>query len=246
LTAWQRLAAAAALAAALATPVAGAVDPGVASAPRGDFIPPAAGSYTLQRIQPVGDARLLDDQGQLRSLAGLTSDKVTLLTFFYTYCADPLGCPFSYVTLRALRDKALADPRLASTLRIVSISLDPTTDTPAAIARYGSQFVTDPRFEWRFLTARSVPELLPVLADFGQDVSVDLDANGRPTRTLHHMLKVFLIDREGIVREIYSLAFLYPEVMFNDILTLVSEPAPALRDRGKPTAARAASGSRGR
>ncbi len=222
---WQCLAAAAALAAALAMPVTGAVDPTVASAPRADFVPPPAGSYTLQRIQPVADARLLDDQGQLRSLAGVTHGKVTLLTFFYTYCADPLGCPFAYITLRKLRDQALADPRLADSVRIVSISLDPTTDTPAAIARYGSQFVSDPRFEWRFLTARSVPELLPVLEDFGQDVSVETDAQGHPTRTLHHMLKVFLIDREGMVREIYSLAFLHPQVMFNDIRTLVMEPA---------------------
>lgn len=215
----------AALAAVLATPANGSVDPMAAAAPRADFVPPPAGSYTLQRIQSVADARLLDSTGHARSLASVTRGKVTLLTFFYTYCADPLGCPFAYITLRKLRDRALADRRLASAVRIVSVSLDPTTDTPTAIARYGAQFATDPRFEWRFLTSRSVPELLPVLEDFGQDVSVETDAQGRPTRTLHHMLKVFLIDRDGIVREIYSLAFLQPEVMFNDIRTLVMEPA---------------------
>ena len=93
----------------------------------------------------------------------------------------------------------------------------------AEITRYGAQFTTDPRFEWRFLTARSVAELLPVLEDFGQDVSVETDEHGRPTRTLHHMLKVFLIDRQGIVREIYSLAYLQPEVLYNDIRTLAME-----------------------
>lgn len=221
--AWRGPGAAVLLAAALAAPAGGSVDPGMATAPRADFVPPPAGSYTLQRIQPVADARLLDAAGQWRSLSSLTRGKVTLLTFFYTYCADPLGCPFAYVTLAKLRDRALADRGLTSALRIVSVSLDPTTDTPEAIAGYGAQFTTDPRFEWRFLTARSVPGLLPVLEDFGQDVSVETDAQGRPTRTLHHMLKVFLIDRDGIVREIYSLAFLQPEVMFNDIRTLVME-----------------------
>jgi hypothetical protein len=34
------------------------------------------------------------------------------------------------------------------------------------------------------------------------------------------MLKLFLIDRHGIVREIYSLAYLQPQVMLNDIKTL--------------------------
>jgi len=221
--AWRGPGAAVLLAAALAAPAGGSVDPGMATAPRADFVPPPAGSYTLQRIQPVADARLLDATGQWRSLSSLTRGKVTLLTFFYTYCADPLGCPFAYVTLAKLRDRALADRELTSALRIISVSLDPTADTPEAIARYGAQFTTDPRFEWRFLTARSVSGLLPVLEDFGQDVSVETDAQGRPTRTLHHMLKVFLIDRDGIVREIYSLAFLQPEVMFNDIRTLVME-----------------------
>lgn len=206
-----------------------AVDPAAASAPRTEFVAPPAGSYVLQRIQKVADAQLLDSSGHARSLAGLTRGKVTLLTFFYTYCADPLGCPFAHVTLARLRDRTLAFPGLATDVRFVSVSLDPTHDTPATIARYGAQFLTGPRFEWRFLTSRSVTDLLPVLDDFGQDVSVETDAQGHPTRTLHHMLKVFLIDREGIIREIYSLAFIQPDVMFNDIRTLATEPARGAR-----------------
>ena len=61
----------------------------------------------------------------------------------------------------------------------------------------------------------------------GEDVSVDVDENGRATRTMHHLLKVFLIDAHGEVREIYSLAFLQPSVMFNDIKTLALESGPA-------------------
>jgi protein SCO1/2 len=68
-----------------------------------------------------------------------------------------------------------------------------------------------------------VPDLLPVLDDFGQDVTVEMDANGSATRTLHHMLKMFLIDARGEVREIYTLSFLQPRVMFNDIDTLALE-----------------------
>ncbi len=37
------------------------------------------------------------------------------------------------------------------------------------------------------------------------------------------MLKLFLVDRDGRVREIYSTAFLHPESMLNDIRTLVME-----------------------
>jgi protein SCO1 len=203
--------------------VEGGVDPGAGAAPRTEFLPPPAGTYQLQRIQPIADAALLDGSGRYQHLSRFTAGKITLLTFFYTYCADPLGCPFAHATLSDLRARILAKSDLALAVRFVNVSLDPSTDTPAAITRYAEQFETNPRFEWRFLTAHSVSELLPVLDDFGQDVSVETDEHGQPTRTLHHMLKVFLIDREGFVREIYSLAFLQPDVIFNDIRTLSME-----------------------
>ena len=200
-----------------------AVDPGMATAPRMEFVAPPPGSYRLQKIQRVTDAVLLDSTGRAVRLSALTHGKITLLTFFYTYCLDPLGCPFAHTTLADLRDRVRADRALSRRVRFVSVSLDPTHDTPAIIARYAEEFTIDPKFEWRFLTASRVPELLPVLDDFGQDVSVDVDASGRATRTLHHMLKMFLIDPNGEVREIYSLAFLQPQVMFNDIKTLALE-----------------------
>jgi protein SCO1/2 len=194
-----------------------------------EFSPPPPGSYRLQNIQRVTDAVLLDSTGHAVRLSAVTQGKITLLTFFYTYCVDPLGCPFAHTTLANLRDRVRDDRALTGRVRFVSVSLDPTHDTPAVLASYGQEFTIDPKFEWRFLTARRVPDLLPVLDDFGQDVSVDVDEKGRATRTLHHMLKMFLIDARGEVREVYSLAFLQPQVMFNDIKTLALEAGAARR-----------------
>lgn len=209
-----------------------AVDAGPASAPRMEFTPVPAGTYRLVEIQPVADAVLLDEGGRPVHLSALTSGKITLLTFFYTYCADPLGCPFVHQTLTLLRQRIVRDRELSGEVRFVAISCDPTTDTPEALAQYAGELARDSRFDWRFLTARSVSELLPVIDDFGQDVSVELDGKGRPTRALHHMLKVFLIDPYGKVREIYSLAYIHPQVMLNDMRTLYLERkvvAPAVR-----------------
>jgi protein SCO1 len=214
---------AAALLGAAATIASAGVDPVGATAPRMDFVPPAPGSYQLQRIQQSPDGTLFDTRAEPSSLAAHTTGKITLLTFFYTYCMDPWGCPFASETLASLREQLISDPKLAGRVRFVSVSFDPTNDTPAALARYAGDIAKDARFEWDFLTARSVKELLPVLEGFGQDVSVQLDASGRPTRTMHHMLKMFLIDSDGVVREIYSLAYLQPQVMLNDIKTLALE-----------------------
>jgi len=193
------------------------------AAPRMEFTPLKPGTYTLQKIQPVRDATLLNERGQPIKLSAATTGKVTLLTFFYTYCVDPLGCPFARETLGSLRDQILSDTSLAPNVRFVNITCDPTTDTPSVLASYASEVAGGKRFDWQFLTASSVPALLPVLDDLGQDVSVDLDEHGKPTRALHHMLKVFLIDARGMVREIYTLAYLQPEVMLNDIRTLALE-----------------------
>jgi protein SCO1 len=200
-----------------------AVDPGPGTAPRMEFEAPAAGTYVLQRIQPTSDAVLLDAAGHLEHLSRFTHGKVTLLTFFYTYCVDPLGCPFARETLGELRARVLGQPGLADEVRFVNVSLDPTHDTPEALGRYAAEVGVEPSFEWRVLTAPSIRKLMPLLDDFGQDVSVETDEHGRPTRAMHHMLKVFLIDSSGTVREIYSLAFMQPDVMFNDIRTLVME-----------------------
>ena len=209
-----------------------AADAGKPQEPRMEFAPPPAGSYALQRIQRAPDGALLNPGSRIQSLAELTSGKITLLTFFYTYCADPWGCPYAYWTLSGLRDRLMADPQLARRVRFVSVSFDPTNDTPEALRRYGARFMNDSRLEWRFLTASSVADLLPMLDGFGQNVSVERDANGKPTRTINHMLKMFLIDPEGMIREIYSLAYLQQPVMLNDIRTLALEERPtAVRNR---------------
>jgi len=194
-------------------------------APRTEFTPLRAGTYRLQKIQAVADATLLDERAQAVKLSALTKGKITLLTFFYTYCVDPLGCPFARETLTALRDRIVADKDLKEAVRFVGISCDPTNDTPEVLADYAAPFTKGSSFEWRFLTAPKVSVLLPVLDDLGQSVSVETDSRGRPTRTLHHMLKVFLIDPHGSVREIYTLAFIQPDVMMNDIRTLRLEQA---------------------
>jgi len=48
-------------------------------------------------------------------------------------------------------------------------------------------------------------------------------STGRPVRQLSHVLKVFLIDRAGDVREIYTSTFLHPRAIIGDIETLLME-----------------------
>lgn len=196
----------------------------VAVRPAMDYMPPPAGSYALHVIQHAADGDVIGHDGKGHRLAEYTRGRVTLLSLIYTYCTEPTGCALAYETEVALKERVLADKRLHGRVRFVSLSFDPLNDTHEAMQAYGgAHAATGAALPWHFLTTHSMRQLQPILDGFGQDIEVERDARGRPTRTISHMLKLFLIDREGRVREIYSTEFLHPEAMLNDIRTLLME-----------------------
>jgi protein SCO1 len=189
--------------------------------PRFDFTPPAPGSYRLERIIQAPDGPVLDVDGRTQPLSRFTLGRITLLSFVYTTCKDPSGCPLAYHVMEQLERAIAADPALAGKVRFVTLSFDPARDTPKTMKLYGGSHVrkTD-GVEWYFLTTRSVKSLRPILAGFGQDVAPAADP---ALGAYSHVLKVFLIDGQGWVREIYSTSFLHEATMLNDLRTLVLE-----------------------
>jgi cytochrome oxidase Cu insertion factor (SCO1/SenC/PrrC family) len=190
-----------------------------------EFEPPAPGTYELQRIMRAADGRVLDTDGRAHDLSRFTGGKVTLLSFIYSSCADPGGCPYAYMVFHQLQTRLERNPRLAGLIRLVSLSFDPVRDTPEVLALYAGDSARAGRpVEWAFLTTGSVKALLPILDGFGQDVFLDIDpTTGEHLGTYSHVLKVFLIDRDRTVREIYTTAYLMPDMVYNDIVTLLLE-----------------------
>ncbi|QPI48019.1 SCO family protein [Massilia antarctica] len=198
------------------------------AAPARQFALPTPGTYRLEHIHKAPDGMVLDSDGSRHRLAEFTTGKITLFSFIYTYCTDARGCPLAYATLHTLKKTLGQDARTRERVRFVSMSFDPTYDTPQAMRSYGGEDARDrSKVEWRFLTSGSNAELAPLLDGFGQDVSVASErAPGQRLPALSHLLKVYLIDASGKVREIYSTSFLQPDVVLNDIRTLLLESAP--------------------
>jgi protein SCO1/2 len=194
------------------------------------FVPPAPGTYKLEHIMRAPDGEVLDSDGSVHRLSEFSTGKITLFSFIYTYCTDAKGCPLAYQTLHGLKQAIGQDPVLSARVRFVSMSFDPQFDTPQAMRSYGGEDARDPRGpRWYFLTTASGRQLAPLLDGFGQDVSVAAPQGpGQRVPTLSHMLKVYLIDAGGSVREIYSTSFLHQQVLENDIRTLLLE-RPARR-----------------
>jgi protein SCO1 len=191
-----------------------------------EYEPPAVGTYALHRIMPAPEGRVVGLSGKTEPLSRYTHGAITLLGFIYTTCADPDGCPLAYRVFDALKEAIEETPRLHGKVRFVTLSFDPMRDTPEVMRDYaGSRALQKgnaPR--WYFLTTRSARELEPLVEGFGQDVVTAIDrSSGKPRRELSHVLKVFLIDPAGDVREIYSSNFLHPRTVLNDIETLLLE-----------------------
>lgn len=190
-----------------------------------DYLPPKPGSYELMRIMAAADGQVLDVDGNARQLKDFTGDKVTLLSFIYSTCADPNGCPYAYLVFNNLKNRIAREAKLGGKVRLVSLSFDPKRDTPEMLKLYaGDNLRPGQPVEWDFLTTDSYKSLMPILDAFGQDVFIELDpATKEPLGTLSHVLKVFLIDRDRMVREVYTTIYLQGDVVYNDILTLLME-----------------------
>jgi protein SCO1/2 len=190
-----------------------------------DYEAPAAGSYTLPVIGHAADGVLLDSAGRSVNLRDLTHGRVSILSFIYTRCSSAKACPYATGVLMDLHDLSATDAALAKNLRLVSMSFDPSNDTPERMAAYStvaSQRAT--AAPWHFVTARSQTELQPILAAYGQ--AVDRKKNpADPTGPLNHTLRVYLIDAEGRIRNIYSSGTLDLRLVLADVRTLIMERA---------------------
>ena len=80
--------------------------------------------------------------------------------------------------------------------------------------------------DWRFLTAQSDEDLAPILDEYDQAVIRDLGPDGEPVGTMSHILRVYLIDAERNIRNIYSPSFLHPDLLLADILTVAGDDDP--------------------
>lgn len=186
------------------------------------FALPAAGSYTLPPMGTAADAEVLDSQGKSRRIHDFLGDRIVLLSFIYTSCSDVNGCPLASSVLRIVQEQVRHSADLEDRVRLISFSFDPQYDTPARLREYSSHFLS-PGFDWQFLTSPSPQALAPVLAAYNQWVIRDYDADGNYLGTMSHLLRVYLIDCDMRIRNIYSTSFLHADTVANDIRTLLAE-----------------------
>jgi len=146
----------------------------------------------LPKLFPVPNATLVTDAGKPMQLDAMKG-YVTVYDFIFTNCAGT--CPMMTATMRRLTgaiDKS-------QPVRFVSISVDPTRDTPAVLHQYAARVRNDDR--WLFLTGdRDTIVRLSVdgfkLAAGGSTSSV--------VEPLLHSSKLVVADKRGMIRDYYG------------------------------------------
>ncbi len=180
------------------------------------FEPPAPGSYELPVINRVASHQLLGPSGLPESLLAIGRGELALVSFVYLQCDE--ACPLSTALLHDLDRELAREKALAGRVELVTVSFDPARDRPEQMAELRERMA--PQGRWRFLTAKDAEALRPVLADFGQD-AVWIPGGKNAPDALRHVLKVFLVDASGAVRQIYSTGFLDLRLVLADLRTLL-------------------------
>lgn len=184
-----------------------------------------AGQYSLPAIGPAGDGVVLTGHNQAKRLHNFMGDKPVLLSFIYAACSDSEGCPLATQVLHKISRRLQQQPELADKLRLVTLSFNPIHDTPDMMRHYGESFNSG-AFDWQFLTTRDEQALQPLLEAYPQNVQKVYDAAGQFTGTFSHLLRVYLIDRNKTVRNIYSVDFLQADTIIDDVKTLLAGNEP--------------------
>ena len=169
--------------------------------------------HSLPVLAEVPNFTLVSHTGQNVSLADLHG-RVWVADFIFTTCNGP--CPMLTLRMRSLQSALLKTGR---PVKLVSITVDPETDTPAVLNRYAEKNHADAQ-RWWFLTGEPESVVLDLVQQgFLQAVAPSVDG-----RLLIHSTRFVLVDQKGRIRASYDgLEPTTKSRILHDIDLLISE-----------------------
>ncbi|MBL9168899.1 MAG: SCO family protein [Verrucomicrobiales bacterium] len=152
-----------------------------------------AGHDTNLRARWLADFELVERSGRKVSRTDL-GNQYLVMNFVFTSCS--LGCQEVNRRMSEIQTKVGTNDQI----RLVSISIDPRTDTPEAMARFAQRFQADTH-RWLFLTGSKTAICDLLEQSFFPDLSGEnlLIPNG-----LRLTQEILLIDPDGKVRATFN------------------------------------------
>lgn len=185
----------------------------------------------LDDFGPLPQFSLVNQDGKPvnnRTLAGT----VWAANFLFTSC--PTACPPLAKATAQLQGQIAAWASPSAPAKLVSISVDPVTDTPEVLRAFGAKYGADPA-RWWLLTGNYETMERLVVQGFMQAL-VRGDRNGTPEQDAAamaratpidtaHSLRFALVDQAGHLRAFYSRDGDDPEKLLRAMRWLADHPA---------------------
>src|SRR5215217_2989450 len=163
--------------------------------PEPTSLPQTDANTSATKLSPAekyfSDVELIDQDGQkLRFYSDVLKNKVVVINTFFTTCTNI--CPPMNRNFEKIQE-ALGD-RLGKDVFLVSITVDPATDTPTRLKEYGRRFHARPG--WMFLTGKK------------ENVDWALYKLGQYFETKDEHTNIFIIGNEpkGLWKKAFGLA----------------------------------------
>ena len=148
---------------------------GVVIAVLSDFPQNSSELESLQMARPVSSAtvkllntELLDQNGtQVKFISDIVGDRIIAINFIYTDCHT--ACPVVSAIFAKLQNQL--GEKLQKDVRMVSLSINPITDTPESLKTYSTHFNAKPEWVWLTGEKKPVDDLLKGLGVYSADYS---------------------------------------------------------------------------
>jgi protein SCO1/2 len=138
--------------------------------------------------------------------------KAVLVSYIFTRCPMPTMCPL--VTSKMAQVQMAANKTLKDKVVLVSISFDPTYDTPEVLKEYGERYGAD-FSNWQFLTGDAAE-----IQAAAQDANVIYEDMGEGNFT--HNMNTVLIAPDGTVRQRFHGSGWKTEEVIKSIRAIIS------------------------
>jgi len=175
----------------------------------------SSGFELLKPGEAVPDGAFVDQDNRKRRFSDFKGSPV-VMTFIYTKCPLPTFCPLMDRHFASLQTSLQSNADLAP-VRLVTISFDPITDTPAVLKAHAKRLNAD-LARWTFLTGDR-DEIDRFAARFGVSISRAMN----DARDITHNLRTAIIDADGRIVKAYTGNDWSPEQVLADLKAMVKQ-----------------------
>lgn len=150
----------------------------------------------------VPDFTLVNQDGKKISMKDFRG-KVTAITFIYSRCPLPNYCILMSKNFSDLANQLNDNADLKDKIRLLSISFDPETDTPAKLKEYGRGYLgKDSKTDfsvWQLATGTD--KEIKTVADF---FGLRYEADQTDKTQFNHSLRTVVVSPDGKVQKVFS------------------------------------------